>query len=72
MNLSNIVLRRDREITRLHYGAVDMLTPVLSHLLFVDNPQKFCHELWIDCQKLNGAIPNAKNLISDEFNISSD
>ena len=36
MDFTDVVFARDREISRLHNSPVDVFTPVLSHLFFVD------------------------------------
>jgi len=70
MDLPNIVLAWDSEVSRLHNCAVDMLAPILTHLLLVDNTEEFRDELWIDCQQLYQAIPNAKDLVSHDLDIT--
>ena len=70
VNLSNVILAWDCKITRLHYCSVDVLAPVFTHFLFVDDTQELSNELWIDCEQLNKSIPDAEDLVSNNLDIS--
>ena len=72
MNLSNIFFTWYSEVSCLHNRSVDVLTPVLTHLLLVDYAQELCDKLRVDGQKLNQAIPDAEDLISYHFDVASD
>ena len=72
VDLSDVVLARDREVSGLHDCAVDVLSPVLSHLLLVDDAKELGHELRIDGQKLDQAIPDAEDLVGDHFDVTGD
>ena len=72
MDFSDIVFAGDREVSRLNNGSVDMFTPVLAHLFFIDNAQELRHKLWIYCQKFDESIPDVENLIGNSLNVARD
>ena len=72
VDLSDVVLAWDGKVSRLHDRAVDVLAPILSHLLLVDYAKELGHELRIDGQKLDQAIPDAEDLVGDHFDVTGD
>lgn len=72
VDLDDVLLAGDGEVPRLHDRAVDVLAPILSHLLLVDYAKELGHELRIDGQKLDQAIPDAEDLVGDHFDVTGD
>lgn len=72
MDLAYVIFAGDGEVSRLHDSAIDVLSPVLSHLLLVNDSQELGHELWIDSEELDEFVPDAVDLIGYDFDIVSD
>ena len=72
MDLTYVVLTWYRKVSGLYNCAVDVLTPVLAHLLLVDNPEKLSYELRIDGDQLDHFVPDGKDLIRYNFYVTGD
>lgn len=64
MLLSDIFFTWEREIFSLNNGSVNVLSPVLTHFLFILHPQEFSNKFWVDDNDLNQFVPQLEDLRS--------
>lgn len=69
---TDIILTWNCEISSLHNSAIDVLSPVFSHLFLVNNSKKLGDEFRIDSEELNQAIPDAEDLVCNNLYITCD
>ena len=72
MYLHDVLFAGYGEVSRLHDRSIDVFAPILSHLFLVDYAKELSHELRVDGQKLDKAIPDAEDLIRDHFDVTCD
>ena len=72
VDLTYVVLGWDCKVFRLHNGPIDVLAPVLPHLLLIDDAEELSHKLRVDGDYFDELIPDGEYLVSHDLDIGLD
>lgn len=69
MNFSNVLLWRKCKILCFNNRAIDVISPVLSHFLFIKYAKELCNKFGVDSQQIDKFEPEAKQLVRYKLNV---